>query len=112
MAGQTKKYRLFKVAKELNVSTNLIVDHLSENGHEIDNSPNAKLDSTHYDILLKEFASEKLMKEKAEQLSEKRKEEVRSNQTPPEPETPVVEEKAPDPLSADDLRNTIQTRKR
>lgn len=112
MAGQTKKYRLFKVAKELNVSTNLIVDHLSENGHEIDNSPNAKLDSTHYDILLKEFASEKLMKEKAEQLSEKRKEEVRSNQTPPEPETPVVEEKAPDPLSADDLRNTIQTRRR
>ncbi|MEM8887400.1 MAG: translation initiation factor IF-2 [Bacteroidota bacterium] len=112
MAGQTKKYRLFKVAKELNVSTNLIVDHLSENGHDIDNSPNAKLDSTHYDILLKEFASEKLMKEKAEQLSEKRKEEVRSNQTPPEPETPVVEEKAPDPLSADDLRNTIQSRRR
>ncbi|MDW3650515.1 MAG: translation initiation factor IF-2 [Bacteroidia bacterium] len=112
MAGQTKKYRLFKVAKELNVSTTLIVDHLSENGHEVANTPNTKLEAEHYDILLKEFASEKLMKEKAEQLSEKRKEEVRSNQTPPEPETPVVEEKAPDPLSADDLRNTIQTRKR
>ncbi|MEM6800984.1 MAG: translation initiation factor IF-2 [Bacteroidota bacterium] len=112
MAGQKKKYRLFKVAKELNVSTTLIVDHLGENGHVVENTPNTKLEPEHYDILLKEFASEKLMKEKAEQLTEKRKEEVRSNQVSPEADPPKVEEKAPDPLSADDLRNTIKTRRR
>ena len=89
MAGQNKYYRLFKVAKELNVATGMLVDHLQEKGHDVDNSPNTKLSRELYDLLLKEFASEKLMKEKAEQLSERRKEEVRSvNQR----SAPVVEE--------------------
>ena len=114
MAGQNKYYRLFKVAKELNVATGMLVDHLQEKGHDVDNSPNTKLSRELYDLLLKEFASEKLMKEKAEQLAERRKEEVRSvNQRA----TPVVEESTEeetdsDFLSAEDLRNSLTTRPR
>ena len=114
MAGQNKFYRLFKVAKELNVATGMLVDHLQEKGHEVDNSPNTKLSRELYDLLLKEFASEKLMKEKAEQLTERRKEEVRSVS---QRSTPVVEEQTEeetdsDFVSAEDLRNSLVSRPR
>ncbi|WNJ16067.1 translation initiation factor IF-2 [Pontibacter sp. G13] len=75
MAGKKQYYRLFKVAKELNVGTNLLVEHLQGKGHEVTNSPNTKLDEEKYTLLLKEFASEKLMKEKADKLTVKRNEE-------------------------------------
>ncbi|MEM7368823.1 MAG: translation initiation factor IF-2 [Bacteroidota bacterium] len=111
MAGKNKIYRLFKVAKELNVGTTMLVDHLQEKGHSVDNSPNTKLSSELYDMLLKEFASEKLMKEKADQLAEKRKEEVRSTVTPTTTPTPTTEEEQ-EHISAEDLRNRITPRSR
>ncbi|MEM7297168.1 MAG: translation initiation factor IF-2 N-terminal domain-containing protein, partial [Bacteroidota bacterium] len=115
MTGQKKFYRLFKVAKELNVGTTMLVDHLQENGHEVDNSPNTKLSRELYDLLLKEFASDQLMKQKAEELTERRKEEVRSvgtrNVVPAVPEV-KEEENQSEFVSAEELRNTVTTPRR
>ncbi|MEL6671707.1 MAG: translation initiation factor IF-2 [Bacteroidota bacterium] len=111
MEGKKKAYRLFKVAKELNVGTTMLVEHLAGQGQQVDDSPNTKLSTEQYDLLLKEFASEKLMKERADQLSEKRKEDVRMVGTPvaPPPADPPPKEETPekDLLSAEQLRSTV-----
>ena len=60
--------RLVKVAKELNVGTSTIVDHLQNNGYEIDNKPTAKITDEMYDELLKEFSTSIAIKEKADSL--------------------------------------------
>ena len=90
----------------------MLVDHLQEKGHTVDNSPNTKLSSEMYDMLLKEFASEKLMKEKANQLAEKRKEEVRSTVNPATSPPVAEEETEREHISAEDLRNRITPRSR
>ncbi len=106
--GKKTVYRLFKVAKELNVGSTTLVEHLQEKGFDVRNSPNEKLTGDMYDVLLKEYASEKLIKQRAEQFIEKRKEEVRMTMVrthPLEDAAPVEKEK--DPLSADQLRHKI-----
>jgi translation initiation factor IF-2 len=70
-----KTYRLFKVAKELNVGTSVLVDKLGQEGISIDNSPNAKITPEMYDLLLQEFATDKQLREKAKAMTEKRNEE-------------------------------------
>ena len=67
-----KAYRLFKVAKELNVGSSTLVEHLQSRSYEVDNNPNQKLTPEMYEILLKEYASEKHLKEKAEALREQK----------------------------------------
>jgi translation initiation factor IF-2 len=112
MAGK-KFYRLFKVAKELNVGTSLLVEHLQEQGQEVANAPNTKLSGDQYDLLLKEFASEKLMREKAEQLSEMRKMEVQTNLktstsiSPPKAKEEESDAVDRDVVSADQLRSNL-----
>ncbi len=60
--------RLVKIAKELNVGTATIVDHLTNNGFEIENKPTAKVSDEMYDELIKEFQKSIAIKEKADQL--------------------------------------------
>ena len=69
MTDNTQPKRLSKVARELNVGISTIVDFLSEKGHEIDASPNTKLEDKIYNILLNEFQSEKNVKEKSQKVS-------------------------------------------
>jgi len=95
-----KNYRLFQVAKELNVGTALLVDHLQEKGHEVSNKPNTKISRELYEVLLNKFASEKLIKEKAEQLREDKAQAPAAN-----PER--TEEKEEEAITASDLRETI-----
>ena len=80
MTGKIK--RLVSVAKELNVGTATIVDHLKSKGFEIDNKPTSKLTEEMYHALLKEFHSEIVMKEKADQINigRARKEEEEAKQ--------------------------------
>jgi translation initiation factor IF-2 len=59
--------RLSKVAKELNVGISTIVDFLKTKGHTIDSSPNAKIESNLYDLLLEEFESDLSVKKEARQ---------------------------------------------
>ncbi|MEQ8705114.1 MAG: translation initiation factor IF-2 [Phaeodactylibacter sp.] len=60
--------RLVKIAKELNVGTSTIVEHLTNNGFEIENKPTAKISDEMYNELLKEFQKSIAIKEKADQL--------------------------------------------
>ncbi len=77
--------RLVKIAKELNVGTSTIVDHLAKCGYDIDNKPTAKVSDEMYNELLKEFQSSASVKEQADQL-------VIGNRAKdkPEPEAPPV----------------------
>ncbi len=47
--------RLSKVAKELNVGISTIVDYLNKKGKKIETSPNTKIESELYEMLLKAF---------------------------------------------------------
>ena len=60
--------RLVKIAKELNVGTTTIVEHLKNSGFEVENKPTAKISDEMYSELLKEFSTEIAVKEKADQL--------------------------------------------
>ena len=64
----SKNYRLFKVAKELNVGTSVLVDKLAQEGISIENSPNAKISGDMYNLLLQEFATDKRLREKAKEM--------------------------------------------
>ncbi len=99
--------RLVKVAKELNVGTTTIVEHLNKSGFDVENKPTAKLTDEMYNNLISEFSGSIAIKEQADLLTigtrkskEKQEEvvpEVVSAPVPvvePEPEVvePVVEE--------------------
>ncbi|MBT8219196.1 MAG: translation initiation factor IF-2 [Bacteroidia bacterium] len=60
--------RLVKVAKELNVGTSTIVEHLLEKGYELENKPTAKVSDEMYDECLREFSSSIAVKEEADKL--------------------------------------------
>ncbi|MEZ4993877.1 MAG: translation initiation factor IF-2 [Saprospiraceae bacterium] len=60
--------RLIKIAKELNVGTSTIVDHLTKAGFDIENKPTAKVSDEMYSELLKEFQKSIAIKEKADSL--------------------------------------------
>ncbi|MCO6476887.1 MAG: translation initiation factor IF-2 [Phaeodactylibacter sp.] len=60
--------RLIKIAKELNVGTTTIVEHLTNSGFEIENKPTANVTDEMYAELLKEFQKSIAIKEKADQL--------------------------------------------
>ncbi|MGD0710164.1 MAG: translation initiation factor IF-2 [Bacteroidales bacterium] len=57
--------RLSKVAKEFNIGLQTIVDFLSKKGYKIEVSLNAKITSEMYDMLVKEFSTEKNVKEES-----------------------------------------------
>lgn len=88
--------RLLKVAKELNVGTGTIVDHLNAKGFEVENKPNAKLSDEMYGELLKEFQKSIAIKEQANNI-------VIGNRPGQSKDTPKVEEKpvAPAPKPAE-----------
>ena len=60
--------RLVKIAKELNVGTGSLVDHLLKNGFEIENKPTAQVSDEMYEVLVREFQNSMAVKEQADQL--------------------------------------------
>ncbi len=60
--------RLVKIAKELNVGTTTIVEHLKKSGFEIENKPTAKVSEEMEKVLVKEFQKSIDIKEKADKL--------------------------------------------
>jgi translation initiation factor IF-2 len=75
--SEGKITRLASAAKELNVGISTIVDHLHSKGFkDVASTPNTKLTEEQYDILLRDFRSDIVAREKAEQINiGKRKEE-------------------------------------
>jgi translation initiation factor IF-2 len=66
--GSKTSVRLSKAAREFNVGTSTIVEFLSKKGHQIDTSPNTKLSPEMYALLVKEYQSEKQVKEVSKKL--------------------------------------------
>ncbi len=91
--------RLIKIAKELNVGTSTIVEHLNNSGFEIDNKPTAKITEDMETELLKEFQKSIAIKEEADKLKigrtpEKKKEvevEQKTNLKKPTPTSSTAE---------------------
>ncbi|MFN0204536.1 MAG: translation initiation factor IF-2 [Bacteroidia bacterium] len=99
-----KEYRLFKVAKELNVSSGTLVEYLHKHGQkEVSDNLNTKVSQIQYDLLLKQFGSDKTQKEKVEMYREHRKDEQRTPKNLNEGKSEEAEEL----LSANQLRNEI-----
>ncbi|HPT52880.1 MAG TPA: hypothetical protein PK740_06315, partial [Bacteroidales bacterium] len=68
MGEQRKIPRLGKAASEFNVGMSSIVTLLKKNKLEIEESPNAKLTPEMYDVLVREFSGEKLVKEESKKI--------------------------------------------
>ncbi len=82
MSPKTKTRRLFKVAKEFNVSTGTIVDALADEGIEIANKPTAKIPPEAYSVLETSFGDEKAKVEdhkKTREQYESRRNQMRSD---------------------------------
>ena len=80
-----KDIRLNKIAKELNVGINTIVEFLHKKGQKIDANPNTKIDGAQYDMLVKEFSSDMLAKKQVEkqvEIDKKRKETITAGREP------------------------------
>jgi len=69
MAGITKPTRLGKIVKEFNLGMESIADFLKEKGFEIDPRPTSKVTPEMYQHLLDEFAKDRDLKERAEQIT-------------------------------------------
>lgn len=69
MSDSDKSIRLIKVAKELNIGTGTITDFLSKKGFDVENKPTAKLTDEMYQVLVKEFQGDKIIKEEAKQIN-------------------------------------------
>src|SRR5690242_11012469 len=92
MSESTGNIRLSKVVKEIGVGIGTIVEHLSKKGFKVENNPNSKITDEQYQVLLKDFQSDKKTKDDAAVLKQKpvKKEEV--SITPPKAKEVVQEE--------------------
>lgn len=68
MSEVTKTTRLGKAAQEFNVGVPTIVEFLHKKGIKIDNNPNTKLTPEIYTMLVKEYQSEKTVKEVSKKI--------------------------------------------
>ncbi len=66
--SESKSTNLLKAAKELNIGLSTAVEFLGKKGHQIDGRPNTKLSDEMYDILLKEFQGDKIIREEAKNI--------------------------------------------
>ncbi len=68
MSEVSKSTRLGKAAQEFNVGVPTIVEFLHKKGLKIDNNPNTKLDPEVYALLVKEYQSEKNVKDLSKKI--------------------------------------------
>ena len=68
MSEETKSIRLSKAAKEFNIGVSTAVEFLRKKGHQIDDNPNTKISEDLYDLLAKNFQSERAVKENADKI--------------------------------------------
>lgn len=89
--SEGKRITLLKAAKELNIGIATAVDHLVKMGHDVEAKPSTKLSSELYQVLLKEFQGDKIIKEEANQINIGR---IRRDEAPAE--TPPASTKRPE----------------
>ncbi len=74
MAGDPT-IRLNKVLRELNISLDRAIDHLSSVGHEVEARPTTKITSEVYQVLLDEFQTDKSKKVASKEVGEEKRKE-------------------------------------
>lgn len=86
-----KSINLLKAAKELNIGIATAVEFLNKKGYDVESKPNTKLNSEMYDVLLKEYQGDKIVKEEANQIVIGK---IRRDETPTDTNTPVATKSA------------------
>lgn len=66
--SEGKSTNLLKTAKELNIGLSTVVEFLGKKGFEVEARPNTKLTDEMYNVLLKEFQGDKIVKEESKQI--------------------------------------------
>lgn len=90
--SEGKSINLLKAAKELNIGIGTAVDFLVKSGFEVDSKPSTKLSGEMYNVLLKEFQGDKIVKDEAKQIVIGK---IRRDESPAENKIiPDVEEKS------------------
>ena len=64
-----KGTRLAKVAKEINLGIDSVAEHLRKKGFEVEARPTTRITAEMYNLLLKDFNSDIVLKQRAEQVS-------------------------------------------
>ena len=64
--------RLNKVTRDLNVGITTVVEFLQKKGYTIEANPNTKITDEQYDLLVKEFSTDKDLKLKTERFIQER----------------------------------------
>jgi translation initiation factor IF-2 len=66
--SEGKSTNLLKTAKELNIGLSTAVEFLGKKGFKVEARPNTKLTDEMYNVLLKEYQGDKIVKEEAKQI--------------------------------------------
>ena len=104
--------RLNKVVRDLNVGIDTVVGFLQKKGIEVDSNPNAKISDEQYELLVKEFAPDKILKKESDNISLERQKRPAPVEKPVTPAPVVVPESAkPKVLRTIDLDNKPSTAK-
>ena len=87
-----KTIRINKVLRELNISLDRAVDHLSEKGFSVEARPTAKISQQEYELLLDAFQTDRSKKEASHEVfEEKRKEKEAIREQSQKEEAPTPE---------------------
>ena len=70
--------RLNKVTRDLNVGITTVVEFLQKKGYAIEANPNTKITDEQYDLLVKEFSTDKDLKLKTERFIQERQSKERN----------------------------------
>ena len=73
--AEGKTTRLNKVLRELNISLDRAVEHLSKNGHDIEARPTTKISGEVYQVLLDGFQNDKTKKAASKEVGEEKRKE-------------------------------------
>lgn len=110
MAEEIKNIRLARVLKEYNVGLPRIIEFLSKKGHKIESNPNTKISEEVYALLVKEFQSEKIVKEEAKKIGlEYSSRETISIENIEKEKPQVIEEEEPEVENKLRIKNTFVT---
>ena len=74
--------RLNKVARDLNVGVQTIVEFLQKKGFEINVDPNTKISDEQHELLVKEFSTAKKLKKESENIGHDRQKRTSSTPKP------------------------------
>ena len=100
--------KISSVAKDLNVGIPTLVEFLQKNNQNVENNLNTRITDEQYEMLVKEFKTDKDLKSKSERYTARHKEKAKAKEAPkPKEEVKIEAEKinAPKILGKIDLNN-------